>query len=163
MRRRRWNTILALGLCVSLAVPATSWAAAPNAEKVDGGYDAETWAKLQDNVMEYDELPLLVHEFNSDMVFTRKKLADAEHDLEQNVNDLLSGKRRMESLKDSAKDAGEIQEMIGYATQEKILEITANAMNSAAFEHQRQPFHNQEPAEGGKPAGECGPEPDDYL
>lgn len=131
MRRRRWNTILALGLCVSLAVPATSWAAAPNAEKVDGGYDAETWAKLQDNVMEYDELPLLVHEFNSDMVFTRKKLADAEHDLEQNVNDLLSGKRRMESLKDSAKDAGEIQEMIGYATQEKILEITANAMNSA--------------------------------
>lgn len=131
MRRRRWNTILALGLCASLAVPTAAQAAAPNADKIDGGYDAETWAKLQDNVMEYDELPLLVHEFNSDMAFTRKKLEDAERDLQQNVDELLSGKRKMENLKDSAEDEGDIQEMIGYATQEVILEMTANAMNSA--------------------------------
>lgn len=131
MRRKGWNIILSLGLCISLAAPLTAEAAAPDADKVNGGYDEETWAKLQDNVMEYDELPLLVHEFNSDMVFTRKKLEDAERDLETNVNDLLSGKRRMESLKDDAEDSGDIEDMIGYATQEVILEMTANAMNSA--------------------------------
>lgn len=41
---------------VLTAVPLPAMAAGPLAVKVNSGYDEETWARLQDNVMEYDAI-----------------------------------------------------------------------------------------------------------
>ena len=37
------------------AAPAAAWAASP-----EFAYDEETWARLKDNTLEYEEIPLLV-------------------------------------------------------------------------------------------------------
>lgn len=67
---RRKNQILALGLAAVLtaasAVPAFAGYAptGPGAEPEPEKYDAATLSKLQDNVLEYDELALRVREYN---------------------------------------------------------------------------------------------------
>ncbi len=58
---RKWKQIGAFALAAVLTVlgPAAAWAATP-----EFGRTAEEWAKLRDNVMEYNELAGLVHEYN---------------------------------------------------------------------------------------------------
>ena len=57
----RHKRILALTAAAVLAAcpPVTSLADNP-----EFAYDEATWARLKDNVMEYDELPMLVEEYN---------------------------------------------------------------------------------------------------
>ena len=60
MRHRRRKTALltaAAAAVLALQGPFAGLAASPQF-----AYDADTWAKLQDNVMEYSELPYLVQE-----------------------------------------------------------------------------------------------------
>ena len=62
MRHRRRKTALltaAAAAVLALQGPFAALAASPQF-----AYDADTWAKLQDNVMEYSELPYLVQEYN---------------------------------------------------------------------------------------------------
>lgn len=58
---RRWKQISACCLAAVLAAgPAgTAWAGSPEFART-----AEEWARLRDNVMEYDELAGLIHEYN---------------------------------------------------------------------------------------------------
>lgn len=132
MKKSKWSRILALGLCASMASSMAAWAAGPLAQRVNSGYDEATWAKLQDNVLEYDEIPLLVHEFNTDIVQARKTLADAERDLRANVEELESQRRKMEDLQDAAMRAGDYDDVEHYATQKAIMEMYYyKPMNSA--------------------------------
>ena len=50
--------ILSLSLCIGsiFAIPACAATVGPLGDRVESGYDAETWARLQDNVLEYDEI-----------------------------------------------------------------------------------------------------------
>lgn len=62
MKHRRRKTALltaAAAAVLALQGPFAALAASPQF-----AYDADTWAKLQDNVMEYSELPYLVQEYN---------------------------------------------------------------------------------------------------
>ena len=62
MKHRRRKTALltaAAAAVLALQGPFAALAASPQF-----AYDADTWAKLQDNVMEYGELPYLVQEYN---------------------------------------------------------------------------------------------------
>lgn len=62
MKHRRRKTALltaAVAAVLALQGPFAALAASPQF-----AYDADTWAKLQDNVMEYGELPYLVQEYN---------------------------------------------------------------------------------------------------
>ena len=62
MKHRRKKTVLltaAAAAVLALQGPFAALAASPQF-----AYDADTWAKLQDNVMEYSELPYLVQEYN---------------------------------------------------------------------------------------------------
>ena len=59
---KKWKQISACCLAAVLAAAAptgTAWAGSPEFAR-----SAEEWAKLRDNVMEYDELAGLIHEYN---------------------------------------------------------------------------------------------------
>lgn len=58
---RQYKRTAALGAALLLAVLGPSQALADNPEFA---HDEETWARLRDNVMEYDELQMLVEEYN---------------------------------------------------------------------------------------------------
>ncbi|MCQ4833297.1 TolC family protein, partial [Hungatella sp. SL.1.14] len=58
----KWKQISAccMAAVLAAAVPTgTAWAGSPEFAR-----SAEEWAKLRDNVMEYDELAGLIHEYN---------------------------------------------------------------------------------------------------
>ena len=62
MKHRRMKTALLSAAAAAVLVLQGSFAAL--AASPQFAYDADTWAKLQDNVMEYSELPYLVQEYN---------------------------------------------------------------------------------------------------
>lgn len=124
---------LAAGMTVSSICASPAFAAGPLTNNDSAsGYDAETWAKLTDNVLEYDEVPMLVHEFNTNMRQTWDKLNDTRADIQKNAEELQSRKREMEKLKDTAESEMDITGLINYATQEAILKFASNKMASAA-------------------------------
>ena len=61
MKRKQGKTILSLTVAAMMAAacPISVLAASP-----EFAYDEATWARLRDNVMEYDELAMLVQEYN---------------------------------------------------------------------------------------------------
>lgn len=134
MRKTRTKTAITMALCTALAAaPLTSFAAGPLAEKVNSGYDEETWARLQDNVLEYDEIPTLVHEYNSVSRQTREDLEKSRQDLLRNADELESHRRKMENMKDTAKEEGDIEGYGNYFGQEAVLNVTAKMMESQAI------------------------------
>ncbi len=118
---------------VLTAVPLPAMAAGPLAVKVNSGYDEETWVRLQDNVMEYDEIPDLVHEFNVNIRQTWDDLEKTRQELLNNAEELESHQHRMENLKESAKQEGDMAAIVNYATQEAILGKVSKSMESGGI------------------------------
>ena len=116
---------LVFGTCA--AVLAYADTVGPLGDKIGSGYDAETLAKL-----EYDEIPQLVHEYNTTVVNIWEDLEDTRQTLLDNVQELESHRWKMENLKEDAKDQYDIEGLINYATQEAILEAVASGLNSSA-------------------------------
>lgn len=93
---RRKNQILALGLAAVLtaasAVPAFAGYAptGPGAEPEPEKYDAATLSKLQDNVLEYDELALRVREYNPNISEAWKKYGESKEDYQNMLTELES-------------------------------------------------------------------------
>ena len=99
----RWlNKKLAFGtaMIVGAMAPMTSFGASPEFARTE-----QEWARLQDNVIEYDEIPDLIHEYNAtvqnnqydyqkfreDYGDTNSDVADAYNDLAQDFYDDMSG------------------------------------------------------------------------
>lgn len=132
---KKTRKVMAAALIFStalLAVPAPAMAAGPLAVKVNSGYDEETWEKLQDNILEYDEIPNLVHEFNTNITQTREDLEKTQQDLLRNAEELASHERRMEQQKDDAIKGGDMEAVKNYATQEVVLGLTSKRIESGA-------------------------------
>lgn len=93
---RRKNQILALGLAAVLtaasAVPAFAGYAptGPGAEPEPEKYDAATLSKLQDNVLEYDELALRVREYNPNISEAWRKYGESKEDYQNMLAELES-------------------------------------------------------------------------
>lgn len=93
---RRKNQILALGLAAVLtaasAVPVFAGYAptGPGAEPEPEKYDAATLAKLQDNVLEYDELALRVREYNPNISEAWRKYGESKEDYQNMLTELES-------------------------------------------------------------------------
>ena len=93
---RRKNQILALGLAAVLtaasAVPAFAGYAptGPGAEPEPEKYDAATLSKLQDNVLEYDELALRVREYNPNISEAWRKYGESKEDYQNMLTELES-------------------------------------------------------------------------
>ena len=108
---KHWNRMTAAVMAAFLAAetPFASLAASPQF-----AYDEETWARLQDNVMEYDELPLLVEEYNATYLNNQtsyrdgreprnaKEVRDKQYEDAEDIYDTAA------SLRDQAEDMEEM-------------------------------------------------------
>ena len=130
-RKREGAAVLAAVLFLA-AAPGTAFAAnAPVTGNMEDTYDAQTWAKLQDNVLEYDEIPDLVHVYNSSISEIWKNLRETKEKLDRNAQELESQSMKMKNLKDSAKSQGDVGGIMNYTVQEMILKKTSSALRSS--------------------------------
>ena len=105
--RRLSAALLSLSVCVGSLFSFPAYATGtvgPLGDKVESGYDADTWARLQDNVLEYDEIPNLVHEYNSVVSGIWDDLEETRRTLEANAQELESHRYKMERMKETAQD-----------------------------------------------------------
>lgn len=140
--------MLAAVMLLSSVLPLCAYAAAgPLGDKVGAGYDEETWERLQDNVLEYDEIPNLVHEYNSVVTDIWEDLEETRKDLIENAEELQSQERKMKEMKEYTEDEMELiisrdptssdlsgltGMLINYTMQEAILDTVGSSLNSTA-------------------------------
>ena len=94
---RKWKLISACCLSAVLAFSgpaATAWAGSPEFSRTP-----EEWAKLRDNVMEYDELAGLIREYN---VTVQKNQLDISH---KKKDDKITSDQYAQAYRDAASDA----------------------------------------------------------
>jgi len=133
MKKKIYMACAAAVLSISMTMPATALAAGPLATKVNSGYDEETWARLQDNMLEYDEVPMLVHEYNSSIQDVWENLEDARQTLLKNVEELESQKRKLKDVGESAEKSGDVASAYLYSAQEKGLNTVTNSIRSSTL------------------------------
>ncbi len=93
---RKWKQICACCLAAVLTVSgpaATAWAGSPEFARTP-----EEWAKLRDNVMEYDELAGLIREYNVTVQKNQLDIGDKKKD------DLITRDQFAQSYRDAAND-----------------------------------------------------------
>ena len=128
---KRVGAAVLAGTMLLAAMPGTAFAAyAPVTGNPEDTYDAETWAKLQDNVLEYDEIPDLVHVYNSSISEIWKNLRESKEKIDRNIQELDSQRGKMKNLKDEAKDQGNWTGYGNYTMQEIILDKVASGLRS---------------------------------
>ncbi len=147
VRIRRLAAILSVAVCVGGMQSFPALAEERGVNRRDTTYSAEKLEKLQDNVLEYDEIPDLVHEYNSAVDGVWDDLEETQEELLKGVEELQSQKRKMKNLKESEKedieaevsqnptspDIGNMSGMLAnYATQEAILGAVASGLNRSA-------------------------------
>ncbi|HIT65093.1 MAG TPA: TolC family protein [Candidatus Ventrimonas merdavium] len=96
--------ILAMTPAAALAAAPTGPGAQPEPEK----YTAEELARLEDNVLEYDEIQLRVREYNPTISEMWKTYEDTKQDYAAMVTELESQARIVEDLADSYISAGQL-------------------------------------------------------
>lgn len=128
---KRVGAAVLAGTMLLAAMPGTAFAAyAPVTGNPEDTYDAETWAKLQDNVLEYDEIPDLVHVYNSSISEIWKNLRESKEKIDRNIQELDSQRGKMKNLKDEAKNQGNWTGYGNYTMQEIILGKVASGLRS---------------------------------
>lgn len=93
---RKWKQMGAFCLSLVLAASAsatTAWAGSPEFART-----SEEWAKLRDNVMEYDELADLIHEYNVTVQKNQLDISDKKND------DLVTSDQIAQDYRDAASD-----------------------------------------------------------
>lgn len=131
MKKKKCMPIFVLVLALGCVGPDMVLAAGPVADKENSGYDEDTWNRLMDDVLEYDEVSMLVHECNSSIRETWDDLETAKKNILDSVEELQSQKRKMKNLKDSAIKDKDESDIKNYTTQEKTLEKTISAMTNS--------------------------------
>ena len=128
---KRMGAAVLAGTMLLAAMPGTAFAAyTPVTGNPEDTYDAETWAKLQDNVLEYDEIPDLVHVYNSSISEIWKNLRESKEKIDRNIQELDSQRGKMKNLKDEAKNQGNWTGYGNYTMQEIILGKVASGLRS---------------------------------
>lgn len=134
MKKKTYMAGVAAALSISMIIPGTALAAGPLSTKVNsGGYDEETWARLQDNILEYDEVPMLVHEYNSSIQDAWENLEDSRQTLLKNVQELESQQRKLEDVKETAEKSGDVATAYMYSEQKKGLDKTTKSIKSSTL------------------------------
>lgn len=158
---KRVGAAVLAGTMLLAAMPGTAFAAyAPVTGNPEDTYDAETWAKLQDNVLEYDEIPDLVHVYNSNISEIWKNLRETKEKLDRNIQELDSLSGNMKRLKDDAKDQGNMMNYGNYTMQEN--HPWKSCVGSAQY-GSVQPENCGQHSERRKADYESGSVPDDHL
>lgn len=120
---------LVLGMQPTMSVVA----AGPVADRENSGYDDQTWSRLQDDVLEYDEIPLLVHECNTSIRKIWDDMEKVKRDMLANVEELESQARKMKDLKDAEISDGNYEDAREYAIQEGTLDAIAKGTKNGTI------------------------------
>ena len=135
---KRVGAAVLAGTMLLAAMPGTAFAAyAPVTGNPEDTSDAATWARLQDNVLEYDEIPDLVHVYNSSISEIWKNLRESKEKIDRNIQELDSQRGKMKNLKDEAKDQGNWTGYGNYTMQEIILGKVASGLRSTDLYNQK--------------------------
>ena len=84
---RKWNKIIPAALALSLTAAPVTAPAAEFVPEPGHKYDTATMARLQDNVLEYDEIEMLIDEYNTSLKNVRETYQD-NRDSYKNVTKL---------------------------------------------------------------------------
>lgn len=109
MKMSRRMTALALAAMMTVAAPAAAFAAT-----VPEGYDAETWTRLQDNILEYDEIWNLVKEYNPQMKMMMTGIEGAASTSNKVAADMRDYAETWHYLYKEAQDAGDDANAKGF-------------------------------------------------
>lgn len=103
---KNYKKLLSLLTAAALASMAPMLAFAENPEFA---HDEATWARLRDNVMEYDELQMLVEEYNSSYMNNQVAYKDNKNtdDAETIRRDMLEGADEMYNMADDARESAD--------------------------------------------------------
>lgn len=98
---RRLRQIAAIGLAgmLTMSLPLSAWAA-------ESDYDAATWARLQDNALEYDEIPNLVVEYNPMYKSMMQGIAFSTSPMTAGISDMRNEADEYTELAKEQKDGG---------------------------------------------------------
>ena len=86
--------------------------------------------KLNDNLIEYDEIEILVHKKNPSISDAWKKLEEAKQNILMNFEELKDEENNMKTLKESAKNNGDMQSYMNFYIQEEMLKAMADSLKT---------------------------------
>ncbi len=121
-----------MSIMLTFLLPCSALADENITSDVGTGYSAEDWAKLTDNVLEYDEIPDLVHNFNSTIVNVWETLQDTQEQLQKSITELESQRRKVKELKETAEDEGDVSALIVHTTNEYIFDAVISGLRPTA-------------------------------
>lgn len=127
---------------------------------VDGNQIPEE--RLQDNTVEYDELGSLIHYNNTDVGIMMGSSARRKQDYTEIKNELSWERREAKDDKKEAKDDGDMESYMEYASYDAIYSSAIKSYNDMLKKLDRHSA-NKKPAFPGKTADECGAEPYDIV
>lgn len=107
-RRYHWAAAALAGMLAVSAFPAYAAPTGPGAGETQDMYDAETRARLEDNVIEYDEIALRVREYNPTISEAWRTYRDSKADFEYVVTELESQYREVRNTSDGYVDMGKL-------------------------------------------------------
>lgn len=133
---RKWKRGLplltaCLGLSLTAALPMEAMAErGPGLgdEKEEQPYDEATMARLQDNVLEFDEIDKMVHLYNPSMVNAWSSINDSRDAIDRAVTELKSAQQAMDLAKDDEKENNNALGAAVYGAQATALKSIADGM-----------------------------------
>lgn len=109
MRRQyRWLAAALAGMMTVSSFPALAAPTGPGAGEPQDIYDAETRARLEDNIIEYDEIELRVREYNPSISEAWRTYRESKADYEYVVTEMESQYRTVRNTSDGYVDMGEL-------------------------------------------------------
>ncbi len=112
-RRYRWTALALAGMMAAVPFPAAAAPTGPGAGEPQDAYDAETRARLEDQVIEYDEILLRVREYNPTISEAWRTYRDSKADFEYVVTELES---QYPNVKDTSDGYVQLGELLGADT-----------------------------------------------
>lgn len=129
---KKWRRITPLTVAVVLGamMPITSFGASLS------DYDAETQAKLQDNILEYEELQGLIAVYNPTLRIYEDMRQDTIHDMEMTITELDTNVGELNRIAQDMKEAGNTEGYRLYAgmakgIKDKLLKAYKDGLESA--------------------------------
>lgn len=107
-KRYRWMAAALAGMMAVSSFPALAAPTGPGAGEQQDIYDAETRARLEDNIIEYDEIALRVREYNPGISDAWRLYRDSKADFEYVVTELESQYREVKNTSDGYVDMGKL-------------------------------------------------------
>ena len=113
-----------LAAVMTAAVPMQTFGASTD-------YDADTWARLQDNTMEYSEIENLVVEYNPMYLMMNQGIAYNTYPVMRGVEDLREQQAELHTLREMAKEEENEMAEAMYKELEKEVKKSADKMEKS--------------------------------